>query len=147
MNKIHLCALPLALVLAAYSGQSVGGDPKRTTDQDTMPKCEGEPQAPRVNFNINTMKATPHCVNAHKGSIIVFKLRPKKDLVDVVVTIEPKDAFKDAWLQGTNDYADDLVIIRVPGEHDPEGEPSSSNHDYVVVVDDQKIDPRVKVEH
>ena len=135
----------LALILAAFAGQSIAGEPKRSVDPKNTPKCEGVPQAPRVNFNINKMEAKPQCVKAQKGAIIVLKLTPKKDLEDVVVTIEPKDAFKDAWLQGRNDQFDDLVIIRVPGEH--EGKNEFTHHDYIVVVDDQKIDPRVEVEH
>ncbi len=145
MKKTHLWLFPLALLLAAYSGQSVAGEPKRTEDPKNTPKCEGVPQAPRVTFNINSMKATPPCVKAHKGTTIVIKLTPKKDLEDVVVTVEPRDPFKDAWLHGKNDYFDDRVIIRIPGEHEGNGE--ITNHDYVVVVDDQKIDPRVEVEH
>lgn len=144
MKKTHLWLLPLALSLA-YAGQSVAGEPRRTEDPKNTPKCEGVPEAPRINFNIITMKATPPCVKAQKGTTIVIKLTPKKDLEDVVVTIEPKDPFKDAWLHGKNDYFDDLVIIRVPGEY--KGIDEFSDHDYIVVVDDRKIDPRVEVEH
>ena len=147
MKKIHLWLLPLALLLAAYSGQSVAGEPKRTEDPEKTLKCEGVPEAPRVTFNINTMKATPPCVTAHKGSTIVIKLTPKKDLEDVVVIVEPKDTFKDAWLRGKNDYFEDHIIIRVPGVHEPGEKPRFTDHDYIVVVDDQKIDPRVEVEH
>ncbi len=145
MKKTHLWLLPLALLLATYSVQSAAGEPKRSEDLKNTPKCEGIPEAPGVNFNIKSMKATPPCVKAYKGTTIVIQLTPKKDLEDVVVTVEPKKPFKDAWLQGRNEPIDDLIIIRIPGEHEGTGE--ITNHDYIVVVDDQKIDPRVEVEH
>lgn len=145
MNKIHLCVLPLALLLAAYSGQSVAGDPKRSTDAEKIKDCDAVANAPMVNFNVNSMKATPECIRVYKGSTIVFRLTPKKGLEDVVVTIEPKDAFKDSWLQGRNHPFNDIIIIGVPGEF--EDKSKRTEHDYVVVVDDQKIDPRVEVDH
>jgi len=143
MNKIHLCVLPLALLLAAYSGQSVADNPKTEPD----PNCKGVREAPVVNLNLKTKEAKPECVKARKGSIIVFKLTPKKGLEDVTVRIKPEDEFKDAWLNGENDYIDDAVIIRVPDEFDPKGKRSYTDHDYNVVVSDQTIDPRVEVEH
>ena len=143
MNKIHLCVLPLALLLAASSGESVAGEPRTEPD----PACKGERQDPIVNLNLKTKEANPECVKARLGSIIVFKLTPKKGLENVTVSIEPEDDFKDAWLKGENDYLDDLVIIRVPGDYDPKSKHEYTDHIYSVVVSDETIDPRVEVEH
>jgi len=143
MNKIHLCAIPLVLMLGAYSGQSVAGDLKDKSD----PKCKGDPQAPMVNFNINSKKATPECVRARLGTTILVRLTPKKkDLERVAVTIKPENSL-DTWLHGKNDDFDDVIILRVPGRYDPKHEPEFSNHIFVVKVDDHTIDPRIEVEH
>jgi len=142
MNKTYLCVLPLTLILAASPGYSVAGEPRDTSD----PKCKGDPQAPMVNININKKQKKPECVRARLGEPIVFRLTPKKDLKDVNVKVLPKDAFEDSWLQGENDLFEDLIIIRVPGVYDPEANRQYSDHEYIVVVDDQEIDPRVEVE-
>ena len=144
MKKTHLWLLPLALLLA-YPVQSVAGEPIRSEDLKNTPKCEGVPQAPGVNFNIKSMKATPACVRAHKGTTIVIQLTPKKALENVIVTVEPKKPFEDSWLRGKNEQINDLIMIEIPGEHKGTGD--TTTHDYIVVVDDQKIDPRVEVEH
>jgi len=147
MKMTYLCALPLALILAAYSGQSVAGEPKRTTDPDPEKevKCEGNPKAPMVEFDIDNMKAIPECVRAHKGMPIVIRLTTKKNIEDFAVTIEPEDFF-DVWLQGKNDAFDDVITMRVPGKYDPELKGKHREFHYAVVVDDQKTDPRVRVD-
>lgn len=145
MNKTYLCVLPLTLLLAAYSGQSVAGQPNRTTEPSTPPKCKGEPQAPMVTFNLKTMEAKPHCVRARPGTTILFRLTPKKDVKDAVVKVLPKESFDD-WLQGNNDAFDDVIIIRVPGEYNPKSDPEYSDHYYIVEVGNKKIDPRVEVQ-
>ena len=142
MNKIHLCVLPLALILAASSGYSVAGEPRGETD----PKCEGDPQAPMVNINIKGKIKKTECVRARLGETIVFRLTPKKNLELNSVEIVPKDAFKDSWLQGKNDVVDDIIIIKVPGVYDPKKKREYSDHYFIVVVNGQEIDPRVEVE-
>ena len=141
MNKIHLCVLPLALILAASSGYSVAGEPRGKTDK----KCEGDPQAPMVNINVKAKIKKPECVRARLGETIVFRLTPKKDVKDVIVEIVPKNPL-DSWLQGKNDVYDEIIIIEVPGVYDPKKEREYSDHYFIVVVNDQEIDPRVEVE-
>ena len=143
MNKIRLCVLPLALLLAAYSGESVADGLK----DKSHPNCKGDPQAPTVNLNLKTKEANPQCVKARLGSIIVFKLTPKNGLEDVTVRIEPEDSFDKLWLKEKNDRFDDVILVRVPGEYDPDDDHFFTDHDYNVVVSDQTIDPRVEVEH
>jgi hypothetical protein len=146
MNKTHLCVLPLTLFLAASSGYSVAQE----TEHANGLKCEGDPQAPMVTLNLNTMKAKPECVHARPGTTIVFRLVPKKGLDLKTVKVLPEDSF-DSWLQGKNDEFDDVIMIRVPGVYKPDDEgtdkPTYSNHDYTVEIADQKIDPRVEVQH
>ncbi|MDH3988994.1 MAG: hypothetical protein OEV34_07690 [Gammaproteobacteria bacterium] len=142
MNKIHLCVLPLALVLAASSGYSVAGEPRSTPDR----KCKGVRQAAMVTIDVDTKEVDPECVRARLGKPIVFMLTSKKDAKDVNMKVVPKDALKDSWLQGKNDNFDDLIIIRVPGVYVPENDREYSDHEYSVWVNDHEIDPRVEVE-
>lgn len=146
MNKTYLCVLPLTLVLAAYSGHSVADDPVCEKDPDTMPKCEGDPKAPMVTLNLNTMKVTPPCVRAYKGTTIVFRLTPKKGLENITVEILPKEKVN-FWLQGKNDEFDDVIIVRVPGVHKPKEKYEFTDHDYSIKAPGKCLDPRIQVEH
>jgi hypothetical protein len=146
MNKIYFCVLPLALLLAAYSGQSVAQEAKAEMAADKHSECKGEPQAPMVNLNIKAKRASPECIRVHLGSTIVFRITPKKNLQLGMVRIEPVNPL-DVWLRATNDEIVDVIIIRVPGEHDPDRQDHPhSDHDYTIEVSDEYIDPRVQVE-
>lgn len=137
MNKNYMYVLPLAFSMVAFSGQSMA--------QEKGPKCEGDPQAPTITLNLNSKKAKPECALAYLGSTIVFHLVPKKGLNKTEVAITPKDAL-DSWLYGDNSDLQDIIIIKVPGEHDPDnmtGE--SSQHEYNIIIDDVVIDPRIEV--
>ena len=139
MKKTISTILPLTLALAAYAGQSVA--------QENGKNCKGDPAAPHITLNLNTMKATPECALAHLGANIVLHIVPKKDLGEKIVLIEPKNPL-DSWLQGDNSQLTDLIIIRVPGAHNPEDvQGESSVHGYNIVVDGVKHDPRIKVEY
>jgi len=139
MNKNLIYVLPLALAMAAYSDQSVA--------QGKDPECKGDPQAPMVTLNLHSGKANPECVLAHLGSTIVFRLVPRKDLGAKVVRIEPKNPLH-SWLQGDNDQIRDIIMIVIPGQHDPDKtEHEYSDHKYNIIIDEKKFDPRVQVEH
>ena len=148
MNKTYSCVLPLALFLAGLPDHSVAQETgcKKPAEQQ---ECErvGEAQAKTVNLNINLLTANPHCVSVHPGTILVFKLTPKKDLR---VEIRPKDDF-DSWLRGNNDDLDDLIIIRVPGTHKPDKSKTRKHkltvHEYSVYLSNGEcLDPRVEVQ-
>lgn len=152
MNKTYSCVLPLALFLAGLPDHSVAQETECREPAEQQ-ECEevGKAEAKTVNLNINSLTAHPHCVRVHKGGIIVFKLTPKKDLKDLRVEIRPKDDF-DSWLRGDNDDLDDLIIIRVPGTHEPDeqenGEPKLTVHNYGIYLSNGECrDPRVEVQH
>ena len=139
MNKNYLYVLPLALAMVAFSGQSVA--------QGKDPECKGDPQAPMVTLNLNSGKATPKCALVHLGSTIVFRLVPNNDLGAKVVRIEPKNPLH-SWVQGTNDHFRSIIVIVVPGQHDPnKTEYQYSDYEYNVIIDDVEYDPRIQVEH
>ena len=140
MNKIHLCVLPLALLLAAYSGQNVAQDIECTVDESPMPPCLGDPRTPMVNLNLKkTIETRPLCVRAHPGTTLVFRLTPKKGLELETVEISPKDEAHD-WLAGDNDTYEDLIVIRIPEKL------ALGDYDYSIKTPDKCVDPRVVVE-
>lgn len=104
------------------------------------PPCSGDPNAPQVNLNTNTLSATPYCVKAKKGTFIIFRLTPHDKNELGSVEIFPKDP-DDTWLEGTNDPYKDLIIISVPGTLEP------GDHDYGIKTSDKCVDPRVSVEN
>ena len=147
MNKTYLYVLPLALFLAGSPGYSVAQATGCVKGPVKMPICTGDPQAPVVNLNLNTMKASPHCVLAKPGTTLVFRLTPRKNLKRNTVEILPKDDF-DEWLQGKNDEFADLIIIKVPHDFKPSDKPWPSVHDYsIYVLNGKCLDPRVEVQH
>jgi hypothetical protein len=144
VNKNYLYVLPLALAMVAFSGQSVA--------QGKDPECKGEPQAPTINLNFAARakkdKIDKECALAHLGSTIVFRLTPKKGLDLNSVTIEPENPL-DTWLRASNNMVNDLIIIRIPGQHDTEKAPSDriyTDHIYVIKVNGIVVDPRIQVE-
>jgi hypothetical protein len=146
MNKTYLCVLPLTVFLAASSGYSVAQETECAKDPAKTHKCKGDPNAPIVNLNLNTMKASPHCILAKPGTTLVFTLTPRKNLKRNTVEILPKDDF-DEWLQGKNEDFEDLIIIRIPHDFKPSEEPWSSDHAYSIRAPGKCLDPRVHVEH
>jgi hypothetical protein len=146
MNKTYLCVLPLALALAASSSYSVADDIECDQEPDKKAKCEGDPQAPMVNLNLEALEANPQCVLANRGATIVFRLTPKKGLKRGTVEIATKDPF-DIWLQGKNDDFVDLIIIEVPGIHEPDKKKPPTEHRYSIRTPKKCLDPRVEVQH
>ena len=147
MNGKLLISLFAGLLLAAYSGQSVAGEPKRSIDPERMPDCKEDFRTPEVIFNLDTMEPDTYCVRVRLGTTILLRLISEKTLEGVTVTIDAKDSFDNLWLKGSNDRFEDVILIRVPGRYVPTAKHFRTIHDYVVVVNDQKIDPRVEVEH
>jgi len=147
MKKTCLFLLPLALILGAYSGDSFAQGSEGNKTSDKTLKCEGDPQAPMVTLNLEADIKKPECVLANLGSTIVFRLVPKKDLKRGLVKIDPVNPL-DVWLQGSNDEIVDIIVIQVPGEHDPgNNNPKHTDHDYLIKVPGRSLDPRVRVEH
>lgn len=144
MNKNYLYVLPLAVAMVASSSQSVA--------QGRDPDCKGDPQAPTINLNFagkaKKDKINLECALAHLGSTIVFRLTPKKGLALNSVTIEPENPL-DTWLSASNNMVEDLIMIRVPGQHDTEktsDERQYTLHNYVIKVNGIVFDPRIQVE-
>ncbi|MGI9234348.1 MAG: hypothetical protein ACR2RD_12005 [Woeseiaceae bacterium] len=146
MNKTFPIALLLTLIMAAYSGITIADEVNCEEAPAKAPKCYGEPKAPKVTLNLQSMKANPQCVRAHPGTILVFKLTPNNDLQLNTVKIRPKDP-SDFWLKGENDVYDDLIILRVPGIHDPDGPDGATDHYYRIETPTKCLDPRIKVEN
>ena len=149
MNKIHLCVLPLALLLVASPGQSAG-EPECTIDEKPMPPCLGDPRTPMVTVNVESMQVSPRCVRADTGTTIIFRLTPKAGLVRDTVEIFAKTE-DDNWLRGRNDVHKELIIIPVYGDPKSDKEErvdrGSTPHNYIIKTEKECLDPRVVVDN
>ena len=145
MRKTYLCVLPLALVMLAYSADSIAQEIECEKAPDPAAKCEGEPQAPAVILNLEAMTANPQCVRAYPGTTLIFRLVPKKDLQLNSIIISPKDP-DDDWLEGRNDVIENLIIIDIPGVHDPDDPHGKTDHYYRIDTPKKCLDPRVQVD-
>lgn len=104
------------------------------------PPCKGDPKAPQVTLNTNSLNATPYCIRAEDGTFIIFRLVPHDKNELGSVEIFPKDD-TDTWLAGVNDPYKDLIIISVPDSLEED------EHDYGIRTSDKCVDPRVRVEN
>ena len=145
MNKVYLFVLPLALIMLAYSGDSISQKMECEKAPEPAKNCEGDPQTPTIKLNLTNMKASPRCVKAHPGTTLVFRITTKRGLKLDTIKILPKDP-GDFWLKGQNDLIEDLIIIRIPGTHDPNNPNGPTDHYYRIVTPDRCLDPRVQVE-
>ncbi len=136
MNKKILFAVPLGWLLASCATPQMNGECMPYTMPGT---CSGNPQAPAVNLNTNSLNATPGCVDADPGTTLVFMLTPRGGKKRGTVEIFPKDPVADPWLKGTNSGNEDFIFIDVP-----EGT-SKGDHDYGIKTGTKCVDPRVRV--
>ena len=147
MKRRYLYALPLALAVAAFSGQSVAEDCKAPDPIDDK-NCTGDPQAPKVEISVddNGINVTPMCVRTYKGKILVFSVKQEDHIKGETIEVFAKDDF-DTWLKGKNDKNERHVFLTIPGTHKlkEKGKPST-NHDYGVRYKGLCLDPRIKVE-
>lgn len=136
MNKKILFVPALGLMLVGCAPM----DPSACPMQNSQ-RCTGDPQTPSINVNTQAaqLRANPYCVKAKAGTPLVFRLTPPGNKDEGIVVISPKDP-ANAWLAGTNDEYQDLIIIKVP-EEIPDG-----NYDYKIETDDKCVDPRVNVD-
>lgn len=148
MNKTYLYVLPLALIMGAYSVQSIA----QPTDCEEAPPitdrdCQGVSNAPAIHINLINMNVTPRCAVAIKGTTIVISLTPRNHLELGTVEVFPKKP-SDFWLRGKNDKIPHLIFIEVPGVHDPDGpDIPPTLHDFGIRSPERCLDPRIKVEH
>ena len=147
MSGKFLISLFAGLLFAAYAGQSVAGEPVRSIDPVDMPKCTENFRTPMLVFDLDEMKPDTYCVRVRLGTTVVLRLVSEKTLEDLAVRIEAKDSFDSIWLKGTNKRFEDVILIRVPGRYIPTAKHFVTTHDFDVLVNDEKIDPRIEVEH
>ncbi len=135
MDSKLLMLLPLGLVLASCA-KPIEVKCVAYTGQKSL-KCEGDPQAPEVMLNTQTMIVQPECVRAKVGSTITFRLAPKGASKAGSVTIISK---AEKWLNGSNSSDQDKIEIDVP-EKLKKGERA-----YGFKTAEKCVDPRVAVE-
>ncbi|MDH3434203.1 MAG: hypothetical protein OEM60_10110 [Gammaproteobacteria bacterium] len=137
MNRNILFVFALSWVLVGCAAQS--GDPQACEPQ---PKrvCKGDPQTPTIKLNTKNgkLKATPYCTKANPGTVLVFRLTPPGYKAKNVVEISPKES-ANAWLAGKNDVFQDLILIEVPADLDPD------SYHYGIKTDTDCVDPRIDV--
>ena len=147
MKKRYLYVLPLALILGAYSSNSYGQVKCEEPEPINNDNCEGVAKAPAIHVDLINKVVTPRCAVAQKGTTIVIMFTPRKDIKRDTLEVFAKET-SDFWLQGSNDELKHLIIIDVPGIHDPEvSDTPPTYHDFGIRTPKWCIDPRIKVEH
>lgn len=139
MNRKILIVMPLGWILVGC----VNTGPMNISNCDVytgpVPPCEGNPNAPAVNLNTNTLNVTPRCANAARSKTIVFTVVPPEKNKVGSVAIIPKNA-EDTWLTGTNSPDKMKINILVPDWV------ASGDHSYGIVASNGScVDPRVHV--
>ncbi len=120
------CAKPTEVECVEYPGEK-------------SPKCEGNPQAPEVTLNTQSMLVKPECVRAKVGSTITFRLTPKGANDAGSVKIFPKNP-AEKWLNGTNSPDQDEIEIYVDDKL------KKGERKYGFRTAKKCVDPRVAVE-
>ena len=100
--------------------------------------CQGNPAAPLVTINTNTLVVAPRCVNADPGATIDFRLVPPPNNVLGDAEIFPKDP-EDTWLAGMNASDKDRISIPVPEDIEV------GERYYGFKTSEKCLDPRVNV--
>ena len=93
------------------------------------------------------MNATPRCIRARKGKVIIFKITPKNQNAKDTVEIFPKDPANDWWLAGKNSPNKNRIIILVPEDSDVEESFEAKEYYYGFRTSTKCVDPRVSVEN
>lgn len=146
MSGKLLISIFAGLLFAAYAGQGFAGEPKRSVDPQEQ-ECTGDFRNARIEFDIDRMEADKYCVRARLGTTIVLRLVSDETLKGVTVSIDPRDSFDDFWLKKSNEHFEDVILIKVPGRYDPTARHFITIHEFDVLVNDEKIDPRIEIEH
>ena len=133
MNIKLLFVLSLSwIVVGCAAGPECEPDPSPDVP------CQGNPAAPLVTINTNTLVVAPPCVEANEGTTIEFRLVPVANNVLGDAEIFPKDP-EDAWLAGMNASDKDLIFIPVPDEI------GDGIRRYGFKTSEKCLDPRVNV--
>jgi hypothetical protein len=111
-----------------------------------MTPCGGDPNAPEVNLNTNSMLVNPRCVRAEKGEVVIFKITPKNQNEEGTVEIFAKDSADDWWLAGTNSPNKNRILILTPEEIET-GENDYVEFRYGFRTSTRCVDPRIRVEN
>lgn len=136
MNKKILFAVPLGWLLASCATPQMNGECMPYTMPGT---CSGNPQAPAVNLNTNSLNATPGCVDADPGTTLVFMLTPRGGKKRGTVEIFPKKPAEAPWLAAKNDENEDFIFVKIPAGVDLD------DYDYGIRTSSKCVDPRVRV--
>ena len=141
MNRKLLCILPIGLLVAGCAADAPGGASacEDYSEPKSLDDCKGNPKAPHVTLNTNTMIAEPSCVLVNPGRTIVFQLKPAAENKLGSVDIFPKKG-AGKWLAGTNDSNEDFIFIKVPAKLKP------GDHNFGIKTATKCVDPRVLVE-
>ena len=146
MNKKSLLILLLTWVLA--SCEATGPIATVVCEDYSGPDtpCSGDPKAPEVNLNTNSMLVNPRCVKAEKGKVVIFKITPTDQNEEGTVEIFAKDSADDWWLAGTNSPNQTRILILTPEEIDA-GENDYVDFNYGFRTSTKCVDPRIRVEN
>lgn len=116
MNKNALLLLALGLVVTGCAGSNNAGEhaePLACIEPEPIKgPCNGNPNDPKVNLNLQTMKANPPNVCASPGSTIEINISPKPEFPGTV-SVVAKDP-TNTWLNGTNAPDSKTILIYVP---------------------------------
>ncbi|MDJ0813815.1 MAG: hypothetical protein QNJ23_08800 [Woeseiaceae bacterium] len=117
MNKKALLLVPLGLAIAGCATTNGYGEqpqPAACIVPDPIEgPCNGNPANPKVNLNLNTMKASPPNVCANPGTTIEIKLSPPPRMTGTVSVVAKNKT--NTWLNGTNAPDPRKIFIYVPG--------------------------------
>ena len=141
MNKTILFVLPLSLMLASCASVMVSA-PGACHVASVIPTvCTGKKDDPKVNFNTNSLKASPPNVCAGRGETLEITIEPVAQNKIGSVAVIPKDP-KDSWLVGTNSPDKKKIEILIPPWV------AEGDHDYGFLTFDGKcLDPRINIKN
>ena len=147
MNTKTLSVFLLSFVLGACAGSPGPSTNADLTNCETQSVwlCRGNGDAPIVKIKTGgkKLKVSPSCVDVAERSTLVFRILPRnsheKDTVKVVPKFPDKPGHD--WIDGTNSFNKNLIIIDVPDDVVP-----GEKYDYGVIVGERCLDPRVHVE-
>ena len=116
MNK-NVLLLPIFVLItvgcAANGGAGKDAQPLACIEpQPSTGPCNGNPENPQVNLNLQTMKANPPNVCANPGSTIKVNISPEPDSPGTVSVVAKNPT--NTWLNGTNSPDSKTISIYVP---------------------------------
>lgn len=143
MRKMILLATSWLLLSACVTLPSGNAALVNCDRQSWRPCGFGTPQNPEVNINTESrkLKARPYCINAKKGSQIVFKLTPPGNAALGEVELIGKNS-DSSWINAKNDMDQDEIRVDVPPELD-----TTKRYLYGIRFGSKCTDPRVNVKN